>query len=195
MTSALLPRSTTAIALLDSPALPAAVDSTGKGGLGTCVVKAPPDALIHPLSEQLWGPCSTSELCLCFKSSPPCPGGKSGWKGLLTHPGKPSFTVFPHSAPPLHAPRPIHCGCLSSPWEMAPLPAPRLVSGFQPLAGASEGWPAWGGAGGSVPEVPCAQGRSSRVRRMERRGEPPWAVCPLCAPLPPGTPGGLQDPI
>lgn len=140
-TSASLPPSTAAIApphphLWTHPPSPQLWTQQVKLG------KAPPDARIHPLSEQLWGPRPTSELYLCFKRSPPCPGGESGWKGLLTHPGRPSFTVFPHSAPPLHAPRPIHCGCLSSPWEMAPLPTLRLVSG--PRAGVSEGWPAWG---------------------------------------------------
>ena len=142
VTSAPLPPSTAAIAphrrLRTHPPSPQLWTQQLKVG------KAPPAARIHPLAEQLWGPRTTSELCLCFKHSPPCPGGESGWRGLLTHPGRPPFTVFPHSAPPLHAARPIHCGCLSSPWEMAPLPTLRLVSGLQPRAGASEGWRAWG---------------------------------------------------
>lgn len=38
-----------------------------------------------------------------------------------------------------------------------------------------------------MPEVPCAQGRPSRVRKMERRGELPW-VCPLSVHTAPRNP-------
>ena len=71
-------------------------------------------------------------------------------------------------------------GASQVPGKWPPSPHRGWFQDFSLLQGPVRAGRPGGGAGDSVPEVPCAQGRPSGVRRMERRGEPPRAMCPLC---------------
>lgn len=59
-----------------------------------------------------------------------------------------------------NTPHPVPTKPVTSPWDVALLHTLQLDSGFQPLAGANEGWPDW-------PEAPSTQGRPTLQSRED----------------------------
>lgn len=112
---------------------PAAVDSTGRRGLGTCVVKLLRTLPDTPTLRAALGTRPTSALCLCLKSSSPCPRGGVRMEGTPNTPWETFIHCVPHSTAPLRAPGP-------SLWVHSQVPGKwppplRLVSGSASCGG------------------------------------------------------------